>query len=228
MFTSKTSPPAFRIPSHVLILSYLLALCFIVTHSPGSVWYITADRFALVPSSVLYAPWRLISYSFLHDSWEHLIFNLAWLVIFGSTVARHLGSARFFFFFIFCAISAGVVYTVFNFGNGFPAVGASGAVFGLFGAFMRFLFPSKGDGLATQPQSLKRALQNRQTCTIVAVVIGIDVLFAAVGGIFGNDIIAWEAHIGGFIAGFVCFGWFALPSHSTSGGPRNFDYGEWR
>lgn len=228
MSASKTSPPAFRIPSHVLILSALLALCFIAIHSFGSVWYIIVDRFALVPSSVLYAPWRLISYSFLHDSWEHLIFNLAWLVIFGSTIAKHLGSARFFLFFIFCVISAGGVYTVFNFGNGFPAVGVSGAVFGLFGAFMRFLFPSQGDGLATQPQCLKRTLQNRQTCIIVTVIIGIDVLFAAVGGIFGNDIIAWEAHIGGFIAGFVCFGWFAPPSHSTSGGPGNLDYGEWR
>lgn len=229
MLTSKTPPSVFNIPSKVLLLSALLILCFLLFDSLDSHQYIIAiSRFALIPANVLHAPWTLVSYSFLHDGWEHLIFNLAWLVIFGSTIARYLGNVRFFLFFIFCTLSAGGIYVIFHIGSNFPAIGASGAAFGMFGALMRFLFPIQGGILSVQPQSLEKALKNRQTLTIVAVIIGIDLLFATVSGVLGNGVIAWEAHIGGFIAGLTCFGWFAPPTRSISGGPGNFNYGEWR
>lgn len=229
MPASKTPPPAFNIPSKVLLLSGFFTLCFLVFDSLDSHQHTTAiNRFALIPANVLHAPWSLVSYSFLHDGWEHLIFNLAWLVIFGSTIARHLGNVRFFLFFVFCTLSAGGVYVIFHIGSNFPAIGASGATFGMFGALMRFLFPLRGGVLSARPQSLEKTLQNRQILTIIAVIIGIDLLFATVSGVLGSGAIAWEAHIGGFIAGLTCFGWFAPPTRSISGGPGNFNYGEWR
>lgn len=229
MSISKTSPPASNIPYQILLLSALLVLSFFASDSLGQRQYIAfMERFALIPANIFYAPWSLISYSFLHDGWEHLTFNLAWLVIFGSIIAKHLGSVRFFLFFAFCAVSAGSVYAILHAGSNVPAVGASGAVFGMFGALVRFLFPPQGGILATQPRSIEKTLRNRQTFTIIAVIIGIDLLFAAVTGILGSGAIAWEAHIGGFVAGFVCFGWFAPPKRSISGGPGNLNYGEWR
>lgn len=229
MSALRTSPPVSNIPSQILLLSALFVLCFLVSNFLDPRQYIAViERFALIPENIFYAPWSLVSYSFLHDGWEHLIFNLAWFVIFGSTIARHLGSVRFYLFFAFCAVSAGGVYTILHIGSNFPAIGASGAVFGMFGALMRFLFPRQGGILAIQPQSIEKTLRNRQTSAIIAVIIGIDLLFAAISGILGSGIIAWEAHIGGFVAGFVCFGWFAPPARSTSGGPGNLNYGEWR
>ncbi|MCY4032214.1 MAG: rhomboid family intramembrane serine protease [Hyphomicrobiales bacterium] len=212
-----------------MLLGALLVLCFLASDSLAPRQYnAVVERFALIPENVFYAPWTLVSYALLHDGWEHLIFNLAWLVIFGSTIAKHLGSVRFFLFFAFCAVLAGAGYTILHIGSNFPAIGASGAVFGMLGALTRFLFPPQGGILATQPQSIEKTLRNRQTFAIIAVIIGIDLLFAAVSGILGTGMIAWEAHIGGFIAGFVCFGLFAPPTRSISGGPGNLNYGEWR
>ena len=229
MSALRTSPPASNIPPQILLLSALLILCFLVSDSLNPRQYIAViERFALIPENIFYTPWSLVSYSFLHDGWEHLIFNLAWLIVFGSTIARHLGNVRFFLFFVFCAVLAGGSYTILHIGSNFPAIGASGAVFGMFGALMRFLFPPQGGILATQPQSIEKTLRNRQIFAIITVIIGIDLLFAIVSGILGSGTIAWEAHIGGFISGFVCFGWFAPPTRSVSGGPGNFNYGEWR
>ena len=232
--------PAVNIPSQLLLLSALLIVCFLISDSLSPLDFAhTVRRFALYPDRYFgsgsealggsaSALWSLFTYSLLHDGWEHLIFNLAWLVIFGSVIARHLGSTRFFLFYAFCAIAAALVYVLFHLRSGYPAIGASGAVFGMFGAMMRFLFPERGGILGEVPRSLEKTFRNRRVLTIIAVVLGIDLVFATVMGITGAGAIAWEAHLGGFLSGLLCFGLFAPPGRSRSGGPGGLDYGEWR
>ena len=119
-----------------------------------------------------------------------------------------------------------MVYTGLSLGSAFPAIGASGAVFGMVGAAMRFLFP-QGGLVGRLPRTLEKTLRDRRILAMLGVVLGVDLLFAAVGGITGGAI-AWQAHLGGFATGLLCFGWFAPPLRSASGGPGRREYGEWR
>ena len=232
--TSRPAPPAVNIPASILWLCGLLVVCFLASQSLSTVEYRQLLlRFALFPDRWLgggdwgpSAVWSLATYSLLHDSWQHLLFNLAWLVIFGSVVARYTGGRRFVLFYFFCALGAAAAYTVLSLGSAFPAIGASGAVFGMVGAGMRFLF-ADGGFVGRQPRTLEKVLQDKRILTMLGVFLGVDLLFAAVGGIAGGAI-AWQAHLGGFATGLVCFGWFAPPLRSASGGPGRFDYGEWR
>lgn len=235
-----SSQPALNIPVQILFLSALLTLCFLASD------ILSLEKnnkllhlFALFPkrylgdwkSSIecLSALWSLVTYSLLHSNWNHLLFNVAWLVVFGSIVARFLGTARFFLFYFFCAFGAALVYILFNLESSYPAIGSSGAVFGLFGAMMRFLLPSNDQRfIRSQPCSLKKALQNRRALKMIAVFVGIDLMFAVGRGILGYDTVAWEAHLGGFMTGLLLFGWFAPTLRTSSGGPGRVDYGGWR
>lgn len=235
-----SSRPVINIPAQILTLSVLLVFCFLVSEilSPEPndklfrLFALFPDRYfseGKIQEGWITALWSLFTYSFLHRDWSHLLFNLAWLIVFGSIVARYMGTARFFLFYSFCAFGAALVYILINLGSGIPAIGASGAVFGIFGALVRFLLPGDYGGLVqSQPFDLKETLKNPRVLTIVSVILGIDILFALARGITGYGSIAWEAHLGGFFTGLLFFGMFGPPLRSASGGPGRVNYGEWR
>lgn len=229
-----TSPlPAVNIPSPILGLCGLLAVCFLATESLSTVDYrIVLGQFALIPDRYFNGPWDAsmlwspFTYSLLHQNWEHLLFNLMWLVIFGSLVARHMGWRRFLLFYFFCAFGAALVYTLLSWRH-VPAIGASGAVFGMVGAATRFL--SAGGGfISDAPRPLERILRDRRARAFTAVILGVDLAFALISGWLNGVGIAWQAHCGGFAAGLLLFGWFAPPLRSPSGGPGRREYGAWR
>ena len=227
-------PPALNLPASILWLCGLLVACFLFADSLSSLEYRRIlENFALFPDRYFNARhwgasalWSPLTYSLLHSGWEHLLFNLAWLLIFGSVVARCMGGRRFFAFYFFCALGAAVVYTLSSPASALPAIGASGAVFGMLGAATRFMFAG-GGFLGSRPRPLEKILRDRRILTMLAVILGIDLLFALVNGILGNAV-AWQAHLGGFGTGLLFFGWFAPPLRSASGGPGRRDYGEWR
>ena len=67
----------------------------------------------------------------------HLLINSAWFLAFATPVARRIGPVRFLAFFLLCGVGGALLYLPFN---SAPMVGASGAISGLMGAAMRFLF----------------------------------------------------------------------------------------
>ncbi len=73
---------------------------------------------------------------FLHGGWIHLIGNMWYLWIFGDNIEDRLGHFRFLLFFIVCGIMANGAHYVFNATSGVPAIGASGAVAGVLGAYL--------------------------------------------------------------------------------------------
>ena len=77
---------------------------------------------------------------FLHGGWLHLIFNMWTLWLFGPTVEDRLGHGRYLAFYLACGLAASVAHLVFNPTSLIPAVGASGAIAGVLGCYMR-LFP---------------------------------------------------------------------------------------
>lgn len=164
--------------------------------------------------------WTPISYSFLHGGYGHLIVNSIWLMAFGAIVARRVGPRIFLVFWALSAICAAAFYWIFNQDSIVPVIGASGVVSALMGAAARFAFPRDGrlnrvNAHLLPRNSLQSALTNRTVLIYVAVWFGVNAL-AAVGFTAGAEDgarIAWEAHVGGFLFGFLVFAPFDRHRH---------------
>jgi membrane associated rhomboid family serine protease len=87
--------------------------------------------------SGFFAPWQLVSYAFLHGSFNHLFFNMFAVWMFGTPLERSWGSQRFALFYGTCVVGAGVLQLLVQLFEGgvYPTVGASGGVFGLLLAY---------------------------------------------------------------------------------------------
>jgi len=82
----------------------------------------------------------LVTSMFLHAGWLHIAGNMLFLWIFGDNVEDFFGHFTYLFFYLFCGIGAGLLHVLFNFHSNIPAVGASGAISGVMGAYI-LLFP---------------------------------------------------------------------------------------
>lgn len=194
-----------------------LAMAFIPARYSGYAEHLPGGEIASVTS--------FLTHTLLHGDWVHLGLNAAWLVAFGGAVANRVGSLRFLLFFAFCAICGAVTFLAFNHGLMMPMIGASGAISGLMGATMRFLFTaidtSGLTALREDPRSiplmpLKTALTDRRVVMVTLVFLVANLLAVLGIGSVGLSGIAWEAHIGGYFAGLLCFGFFDAPQTDNS------------
>jgi membrane associated rhomboid family serine protease len=151
---------------------------------------------------------RPFTYAFLHGGFAHLAINMVWLAAFGSPLANRFGTLRFALFFAATGLASVVLFwAVHPFGEA-PLVGASGAISGMMGAAARFGFRTdRSSGKAAfdgPPLPIAEVLRSRGVMTFLAVWMVINLVTGLVGfapGMAGQ--IAWEAHIGGFVAGFL-------------------------
>ncbi|MGI6247008.1 MAG: rhomboid family intramembrane serine protease [Pseudochelatococcus sp.] len=174
------------------------------------------------------APWSLLTYSLLHGSWMHLGFNGLWLLAFGTPVARRFGTVRFLALFVAASIAGALFYWVMRPNDVVPMVGASGAISGVMAAAARFVFSAGGPvffgraayrGVHAPAQPLVALLENRQALGFIVVWFVINLLAGFASGVMGADgAIAWEAHIGGFLAGLALF--LPLDPVSRARGPN--------
>lgn len=164
-------------------------------------------------------PWTALTYALLHGSWSHVLLNSVWLAAFGSPVARRCGAARFAAIFAVAAIAGALAHALVHPVSVLPMIGASAGVSGLTAAAATFVFPadaSRGFGLRApreaheQPrQSLGELLRNRGAATFLLAWFGSNVLFGFAAQPLGivDSAVAWDAHIGGFLAGLLLFPW---------------------
>ena len=84
-----------------------------------------------------FQPWQLISYGFLHGSFNNLFFNMFALWMFGLPIEKMWGSRKFAQYYFICILGAGLVQLLVQYigGDIYPTIGASGAVFGLLLAY---------------------------------------------------------------------------------------------
>jgi membrane associated rhomboid family serine protease len=84
-----------------------------------------------------FQPWQLISYGFLHGSFNHLFFNMFALWMFGLPIEKTWGSRKFAQYYFVCILGAGLIQLLVQYLSGdiYPTIGASGAVFGLLLAY---------------------------------------------------------------------------------------------
>lgn len=188
----------------------LVALAFIPARYSGY----AAD----IPGGGLASATAFVTHMLVHGDTTHLAINTAWFLAFGSVVCRRLGAA-WFMAFIACAAAAGATaFLATHVGEFTLMIGASGAVAGLMGAVMRFLFTAidrrQGYLLSKAPQlialmPLGQTLGDRRVIVASALFIGINLLALVGFGLMGSaGAIAWEAHLGGYAFGLLAFGLF--------------------
>ena len=184
----------------------IIAVCVVVYALqwliPGQAVY---EQFAYnnvfaTPQYGAFEPWRMLTAAFLHspDSLLHILLNMYTLWIFGQALEPLLGRVRFLALYLLSAVGGSVGYLLLNPvlvpGQGLVGVvGASGAIFGLFGAMLLVQRQRGGD--------------TRQLWVLIAI-----------NGVIGFLIpqIAWQAHLGGLITGALC----ATVLAYTPRGPR--------
>ena len=146
--------------------------------------------------------WRVVTAAFLHDrgTFLHILFNMYALYLFGPQMERIVGPVPFLLLYLASAATGGLAF--FLFGGVTPAsnaVGASGAIFGLFGAWLVAAFKARHTSFGRQ--------QLRSLLILLAINLALPLL--PQGGFFGGKI-AWEAHVGGLVAGgLIAAIWFS-------------------
>jgi membrane associated rhomboid family serine protease len=172
------------------------------------------------PGGAAASLWTFLTYAFLHADLTHIFFNMLWMLPFGSALARRFGPWRFFAFLAVTAVAGAVAHLMTHQHEVAPMIGASAAVSGAMAASIRFAFQQgsflsmrRGDAdaaahIAAVP--LIRALQNPQVLTFLGVwfVLNIITGLGAIAIGASSQSIAWQAHIGGFLAGLVLFKFF--------------------
>jgi membrane associated rhomboid family serine protease len=169
----------------------------------------------------------LLSSMFLHGGWMHIIGNMWSLWIFGDNVEDRMGRGGFLLFYLLSGLAAGAVHVVTNPASRVPTVGASGAIAGVMGAYL-LLFP------------------HASVVTMVPIFFFLQVVeipavfflgFWFLSQLFSGTLslaaagpqaagVAWWAHIGGFVVGFL----WAVPLRrrtAITGRRRRYDDDDW-
>ena len=173
-----------------------------------------------LPGGVAAEIWSFVTYAFIHGSWTHLGVNVLWFLPFGSAVARRFGTLRFLGFFAVTAAAGALAYLFAHGGEDSAVIGASAAISGTMAGAMRFAFQRGGplgfwreqDDTAYRVRALPLSGVWRDPRVVIFLVVwfGINFIFGATSlPITGSDQpVAWQAHIGGFLAGLLLFDWF--------------------
>jgi len=169
-----------------------------------------------------FRPWQLITHMFMHGGWEHILFNMFALYMFGSVLENVWGPRRFLIYYLLTGLGAislqmavqaaelysmigGItihpdtviagqaIYSKINSIYAYPMVGASGAIFGLLIAFA-MLFPNAELFLFFIPIPVK-AKYLLPTYILLELYLGVSQ--------FSGDTIAHFAHLGGALVGFI-------------------------
>ena len=164
--------------------------------------------------------WTFFTYAFLHADVLHIALNLAWLIPFGTALARRFGAWRYVLFMLVTAAAGALAQLASSPGETAPMIGASAAISGAMAAAMRFVFQDHGpletwrdgsgagEAYRVPAVPLWATFRDARFLLFLGVWIGLNALFGLGAVSFGTEPgqqIAWQAHIGGFFAGLILF-----------------------
>lgn len=204
-------------------IEFLLTFAFIPVRYDASIFPSGA-----LPGGFGAEVWTFVTYSLIHADWMHFGVNTIWLLPFGSALARRFGALRFLAFFAVTAAAGAAMHLATHAGEQFPMIGASAAVSGAMAAAMRFAFQRGGPlnmmrtgedrDYRVPAIPLVRMLSDARVLIFVGVWFAINIIFgigAVSTSVTGSDQpVAWQAHIGGFLAGLLLFAWFDPPAQT--------------
>jgi membrane associated rhomboid family serine protease len=240
---ARSSEPIFNVPA--VVLSIIVVLVLIQAGSEWLLTYDENLNlllyFAFIPArydtSLLGTEsfpgglgaqiWTFLTYAFLHADFVHVGVNSIWFLPFGSAMARRFGTWRFLGFCAVTAVAGAALHLLTHPRELLPMIGASAAVSGLMAGSVRFVFQIGGpiDMFRTHDEAAYRvpaapllaALRDPRIIIFLVAWFGLNLLFGigvpSLPGI--EQSVAWQAHIGGFLAGLTLFALFdRVPPHS--------------
>jgi membrane associated rhomboid family serine protease len=222
--------PLFRAPLVVIGLIVVIVAAHLVrVFSPPTFSDAMLTRLAFLPVRYLAPPSDIkdfaddaipfAGYLFLHANATHLIVNCLWLLAFGAPVARRFHALPFLGLFLLSGIGAALAHLAANWGSQDAAIGASGAIAGIMGAGIRAVWLS--DPLGRREGWPLLPLKSRQVLTFSIFWVAVNVLtgLTGLGALPGLELVAWQAHIGGYFAGLLLSGpldgWIARHASDT-------------
>lgn len=175
------------------------------------------EKYALVPANInlfrfeTLAPF--VTSLFLHAGFLHILSNMWFLWIFGDNVEAAMGSIKYLLFYLACGILASFTQYIFITDSFLPMVGASGAIAGVLGAYLKY-FPRNSIDTIIPVFGLPFIAAIPAGFMLIywffiqafSGVASIAVVTASVGGV------AYLAHAGGFLSGFLLSGSFSANS----------------
>jgi|SRR6185312_15366329 len=193
--------PVFQAPWPAVVVPLALIAIYGLQSWLGS--ETAAEAWGFAPAAFDHGRWdTLVTAIFLHGSWPHVLMNAAFILAFGTPVARRMGAdavgaLAFLVFFVLCGTLGNLVFAGLDPKDAAPLVGASGAGSGLMAAASRLMTPTRRLASYLSPPVLAMAGAFVVANLIVAVVGW------APGA--GDAQVAWQAHLGGYAAGLVLF-----------------------
>ncbi|MEW6547315.1 MAG: rhomboid family intramembrane serine protease [Bacillota bacterium] len=211
--------PSRRYPvvTRLLVAVSVLVFLYEVTLGPRELWLVV-HTLGVVPARYLPLE-RLFAYGwvliiplvtsiFLHGGWMHLLSNMLYLWIFGDNVEDRMGHGRFLLFYLLAGAIGNAAHILADPTSRVPAIGASGAIAGVLGAYL-VSFPSARVATLVPLGIFLTVVQ----VPAVLFLFGWFLLQLANGvaalGVPSAQQVAWWAHIGGFLSGLVLVGFFA-------------------
>jgi membrane associated rhomboid family serine protease len=148
------------------------------------------------------------TYLFIHGSYLHVGINCLWLLVFGPPLAWRVGTLRFLALYFFCGVAAALAQLISDWGSMVPVVGASGAISGLMGGTIRIMY---GTRLPAAPGSIRPPLAPISSAPVlffsaVWLVMNVIVGVIGLGTTEEGEIVAWVAHMGGYVTGLLAVG----------------------
>jgi membrane associated rhomboid family serine protease len=219
--------PIFNLPLPVLVLGAILlaiqAANDLILNSDARealfTWFAFVPYRAVSPAEFAGGYWPLLwtpfTHAFLHAGWEHVGLNTVWLAIFATPVAQRYGGTRMVVLFLVGAAAGALAFAATTLPQVQVLVGASGGVAALTGAAVRFIF--QPPVVAIDEKTGERHFLGRQLATLGQFVRNPTARFFSLTWIVLNGIVpilpaltgsdafqvAWQAHIGGFLAGLL-------------------------
>lgn len=226
--------PAFNVPMVILVSIVLLVVVhlyrFYILDADGDQQFLLAFAFfpvrfnaeAMVglehffPGGQAGALASFVTYGFIHGDWLHIIVNVFWLLVFGSALARRFGVARFILMSLIGSVAGALLHLATNWGSPIPVVGASAAISAHMACAARFAFVPYGPlgrprsdhpGAFFLPSlSIFGMARNVQVVSFLGIWFAVNLIFGLGSSVVdGETSIAWQAHIGGFLAGLILF-----------------------
>ena len=222
--------PIFNVPTSVLVVIGIFVVVHVIRLAlpdDDSSWLTLA--LAFIPARYTgYAPelpggeiasfTSFITHMVVHGDLTHLAVNSLWMLAFGSLLARRFGALGFINFTLITGIVGALFYLIAKYGQLLPVIGASGAVSGHMAGSLRIFFGAMRQGRLSDIRdnpgsvpilSLREMFSDPRIITVIGIWIIVNYIFAVTGTeLTGGGSIAWQAHLGGFLAGLFLIGLF--------------------
>lgn len=230
------APPMINAPSVVKIMMAVMVIMHVARYLlPRGVEAQFIYQMSFIPArysgndllnaSLLEKIFPFFTYMFLHADFLHLTMNTLWLLVFGTPVARRIGTRSFLALFFLTGILGALMHLVLFSNSAIPMIGASGSISALMGAAARFaLFPPFGSGMAFSMMGTPgplTPLTDRRLLAFTGVWLAINLIFGLGGAMTGpGQMVAWDVHLAGFFAGLLFFPYFDRAEPKGPGGQK--------